>query len=96
MRYDLDALGEMEFEDLAQALSIHVLGPGVQVFGDGPDGGREAAFEGTVTFPEPDPAGPWRGYGVIQAEFRRQPLGTAQGRSVRSRPRSARTPTARS
>jgi hypothetical protein len=78
VRYDLNALGEMEFEDLAQALSIHVLGPGVQVFGDGPDGGREAAFEGTATFPEPDPAGLWRGYGVIQAKFRRQPLGTPQ------------------
>jgi hypothetical protein len=76
VRYDLNALGELEFEDLARALSIKILGPSVRVFGDGPDGGREAAFEGLASFPEPDPNGPWRGYGVIQAKFRRQPLGT--------------------
>ena len=44
--YDLNRLGEREFEHLTQALALRVLGPGVEVFGDGPDGGREAAFEG--------------------------------------------------
>jgi hypothetical protein len=70
----LTGLGELEFEDLAWALAIKGLGSGVQVFGDGPDGGREAAFDGMARFPDPD--GPWDRYGVVQAKFRRQPLGT--------------------
>src|SRR5262249_5175357 len=40
------------------------------VFGDGPDGGREAAFRGRVDYPVPDPDGPWDGYGVIQVKHR--------------------------
>jgi hypothetical protein len=75
VRYDLTGLGELEFEDLTQALALRVLGPGVQVFGDGPDGGREATFEGRLRYPDPDPDGPWDGYGVLQAKFKHQPLG---------------------
>lgn len=54
-------------------MALAVLGPGVTVFGDGPDGGREATFDGPVAFP--NPAAPWDGYGVIQAKFRQRPLG---------------------
>jgi hypothetical protein len=75
VRYDLTGLGELEFEDLVQALAIKVLGSGVQVFGDGPDGGWKATFDGVARFPEPDTGGLWQGYGVVQAKFRRQPLG---------------------
>ncbi|MGW5478534.1 NACHT domain-containing protein [Streptomyces sp. NPDC004008] len=73
MDYDLNRLGEREFEHLTQALAIKVLGPGVEAFGDGADGGREATFEGKLNFPHPDPGGPWEGYGVIQAKFRYRP-----------------------
>ncbi|KUF13304.1 NACHT domain-containing protein [Streptomyces silvensis] len=73
MDYDLNRLGEREFEHLTQALAIKVLGPGVEAFGDGADGGREATFEGRVDFPDPDPDGLWEGYGVIQAKFRYRP-----------------------
>lgn len=45
--YDLNRLGPREFEHLVQALALKHLGNGVQVFGDGPDGSREAAFDGT-------------------------------------------------
>ncbi|MFJ9094625.1 NACHT domain-containing protein [Streptomyces globisporus] len=76
MDYDLTRLGSREFEHLAQALAVRVLGPGVEVFGDGPDGGREAAFQGRMRYPEPDPEGVWEGYGVLQAKFRVRPLGT--------------------
>jgi hypothetical protein len=76
--YDLNRLGEREFEHLIQALMLQVLGPGVEVFGDGPDGGREATFEGRVTFPEPDPQGPWNGYGVVQAKFHYRPRDPAE------------------
>jgi hypothetical protein len=62
--FDLTRLGDREFEHLSQALALKVLGPGIGVFGDGPDGGREAAFEGPMRFPEPGT--PWNGYGVVQ------------------------------
>ncbi|MEU9178750.1 tetratricopeptide repeat protein [Streptomyces sp. NPDC048550] len=71
MDYDLTKLGPRDFEHLSQALALHVLGPGVEVFGDGPDGGREASFEGLQEFPSAD--APWRGYGVLQAKFRQRP-----------------------
>jgi hypothetical protein len=71
--YDLTRLGDREFEHLSQALALQVLGPGVSVFGAGPDGGREAAFEGRMHFPEPDQ--PWDGYGVVQAKFKQRPAG---------------------
>jgi hypothetical protein len=77
--YDLSRLGYREFEHLTQALAIRLLGPGVRVYGDGPDGGREATFDGPVTFPNPDPRGPWDGYGVIQAKFHYRPRDAAEG-----------------
>ncbi|MFD1044265.1 NACHT domain-containing protein [Kibdelosporangium lantanae] len=72
MRYDLTRLGAQEFEEMSQALAIAVLGGAVSVFGAGPDGGREATFEGLMRYPQPEPdTGPWNGYGVLQAKFRR-------------------------
>ncbi|MFJ5531253.1 NACHT domain-containing protein [Streptomyces sp. NPDC093261] len=76
MDYDLTRLGTREFEHLTQALAVRVLGAGVEVFGDGPDGGREAAFRGRMRYPEPASEGNWDGYGVLQAKFRARPLGT--------------------
>jgi hypothetical protein len=71
--FDLTRLGDREFEHLSQALALQVLGPGVSVFGEGPDGGREATFEGRMRFPEPGE--PWDGYGVVQAKFKRRLVG---------------------
>ena len=65
--YDLSRLSPRAFEHLVQALAVKVLGPGVVVFGDGPDGGREATFERSVPYPTPD--NPWNGYGVVQAKY---------------------------
>ncbi|MGZ8159689.1 MAG: NACHT domain-containing protein [Methylobacter sp.] len=70
MDYDFSRLSTRSFEQLVQALAAAAIGPGVVVFGDGPDGGREATFEGRVSFP--DPADPWQGYGVVQAKFRQR------------------------
>ncbi|MFF0371269.1 hypothetical protein [Micromonospora sp. NPDC005087] len=69
MMHDLSRLGERPFEDLCRALAVHVLGAGIQAFGDGPDGGREATFEGPLAYARVD--GPWNGYGVLQAKYRR-------------------------
>jgi len=52
--YDLSRLGERRFEDLCRAIAKpgkvvrHI---GIMAFGDGPDGGREASFDGSVDFP---------------------------------------------
>ncbi|MEU2598755.1 hypothetical protein ABZ669_16265 [Streptomyces hirsutus] len=78
MDYDLTRLGSREFEHLTQALAIQILGPAVQTFGDGPDGGREAEFHGELTYPLPDPEGPWNGHGILQAKFLQRPRGTTQ------------------
>ncbi len=74
MVYDWSRLGERPFENICRALAMHVLGPGQQVFGDGPDGGREAAFDGPVTYPTL-PHESWSGYGVVQAKYRRTDAG---------------------
>jgi hypothetical protein len=60
MRTDLAGLGPAGFERLCQALAVYVLGPGIEVFGAGPDGGpkrvspassstRPRPIRGTVT-----------------------------------------------
>ncbi len=68
MDYDLQRLGTREFEHLVQALAMAELGNGVTIFGAGPDGGREATFDGKVTFPS-GKGRQWDGYGVVQAKF---------------------------
>jgi hypothetical protein len=55
------------FEQFAQALSEHVLGRGILIYGAGPDGGREAATTATLTYPTPVDG--WRRYTVVQAKF---------------------------
>ncbi|SHN69630.1 NACHT domain-containing protein [Bradyrhizobium erythrophlei] len=64
------------FERLVQALSVRILGPGVVVFGAGPDGAREATFEGTVPFPSSEDR--WNGYIVVQAKCREAMKGDAR------------------
>jgi len=73
--YDLTGLSSRSFEKMIQALAVTALGTAVSVFGDGPDGGREATFEGHVRV---DAQNPWSGYGVVQAKFRQRPLGSKQ------------------
>ena len=68
--YDLSQLSSRSFEQLLQALAAKVLGPGLGIFGDGPDGGREATFHGKVPYPFVEDS--WDGYGVLQAKFRQR------------------------
>ncbi|MBI5261685.1 MAG: hypothetical protein HY852_07690 [Bradyrhizobium sp.] len=74
-----DNFSAQSFERLIQALSVNVLGPGIVVFGAGPDGGREATFEGTVPFPSLEAR--WNGYIVIQAKCKEVPKGDARDAS---------------
>lgn len=86
MRYDLSRLGSENFERLCQALAIKILGPAVRVFGAGPDGGREAAFEGVLKYPDPSPDGLWTGYGILQAKYKKVlSRGTGDVRWLRTR-----------
>ncbi|GGV04364.1 hypothetical protein GCM10010495_15120 [Kitasatospora herbaricolor] len=67
MKFDLSKLGSREFENLTQTLAIAEFGSAVTVFGPGPDGGREATFEGNTKFGDNGPI--WHGYGVLQAKY---------------------------
>jgi hypothetical protein len=66
-----DNFSPQSFERLAQAICVHVFGPGTIVFGSGADGAREAVFEGRIPFPGPA-AKQWDGYIVVQAKCREQ------------------------
>jgi len=73
--YDFSGLSPRSFERLVQALAAKVLGLGTVVFGDGPDGGREAIYQGPVAYPSA--ANPWDGYIVVQAKFLQTSKGPA-------------------
>jgi hypothetical protein len=68
--YNFSSFSPRSFEHLIQALCQKILGPGIRVHGDGPDGGREASFRGRV--PYPSAVEYWEGYGVVQAKFRQK------------------------
>lgn len=76
MDYDLSRLSWRSFEQLVQGIGAEVLGESLIIFGDGPDGGREASIDGPLPFPDPD--NPWSGETVIQAKFRQRPQGTTE------------------
>jgi hypothetical protein len=67
--YDLSRLGSEGFEKMCQALAIHMLGPGTEIHSSyGPDGGRDASFEGRAkSYPSSD--APWDGYIVMEAMY---------------------------
>ena len=66
--YHLEELGPRAFEQLASALTSAEFGPGLEVFGSGKDGGREAAVQGIITWD--GGATVWDGYTVVQAKQR--------------------------
>ncbi|MGH8546031.1 MAG: NACHT domain-containing protein, partial [Gammaproteobacteria bacterium] len=67
--YHLEELGPRAFEQLTAALASAIFGPGVEVYGSGRDGGREATFKGCIDWS--NSGGPtWDGYTVIQAKQR--------------------------
>ena len=48
MDYALARLSSRPFEQLVQAIATEVLGHRIVIFGAGPDGGREATYEGPI------------------------------------------------
>lgn len=69
--YNLTGLNPRDFEHLIQSLAMEVIASGVTPFGDGPDGGREATYNGKMAYPSS--SSPWDGYLVIQAKFNVRP-----------------------
>ncbi|MGA9040465.1 MAG: hypothetical protein WB421_08015 [Terriglobales bacterium] len=65
--YDLNRLGDKDFETLIQTLLKKVIGPGTTTFGAGPDGAREATFKGRA--PYPSITEQWGGNWIFQAKF---------------------------
>jgi hypothetical protein len=81
MDYEIRNLGTEQFEHMAQSLVLKLLGADVGIFGPGPDGGREATFEGSIEWADGIPAAGsvadakvWDGYVVAQAKFRSDEL----------------------
>ena len=68
MAYILNNLGSYNFEKLVQSLCLKILGEGVKVYGNGPDGQREATFDGKSNYPSKESS--WSGYFVVQAKFK--------------------------
>ncbi len=68
MTITFERFSSQSFERLAQALVVRNFGKGTLVFGNGPDGGREATFQGKVPFPNESEH--WNGYIVAQAKCR--------------------------
>ena len=65
--FDLERLGDHQFELMCQSLLKAVVGPGTTTFGEGPDGGREATYIGKA--PYPSQAEQWDGYWIFQVKF---------------------------
>lgn len=72
--HPLEKLSWRGFEQLTTALAIKVIGDGVNAFGTGPDGGREATYEGPINWSRTTDSstqnGSWNGYVVLQAKQR--------------------------
>jgi hypothetical protein len=66
-KYNLDALGDEEFEHVCQSLVQQIIGPGAKVYGMGKDGAREATFEGKAPYPSKEQQ--WEGKWIFQAKF---------------------------
>lgn len=76
--YELTRLGSRAFEQLVVSLCREEIGAGVQVFGDGPDGGREATFDGTINWAatalgSTSTDDRWDGYTVLQSKYMLKP-----------------------
>ena len=65
--YNLNQLGDKEFERLSQSLLKVIIGNGTITFADGPDGNREATFRGKA--PYPSESEQWDGDWIFQVKF---------------------------
>lgn len=64
---NLTELGAATFQHLVNELALRVLGPGLTLFGEGPDGGRDAYFRGSA--PYPSLVENWSGVWYVQSKY---------------------------
>jgi len=65
--YELNQLNPHSFEHLVNHLAFQVLGPGLTVFSEGADAGRDGYFQGKA--PYPSDVDSWSGVWYIQSKF---------------------------
>lgn len=65
--YPINSLGSSQFERLIQSILLEIIGKGVSIFGSGPDGAREATYEGKASFPTK--VEQWSGKWIFQVKF---------------------------
>lgn len=70
--FPLESLDPETFEQIGVSLCRSVIGDGVTIFGKGPDGGREATYDGPVLWSNTTGFGDdsWSGYVVVQSKHR--------------------------
>lgn len=69
--HQVDSLDPATFQQLAAALAARALGPKVQAFGAGPDGGRDFTFHGVLRWTaEGQIPEIWDGYTVFQVKMK--------------------------
>lgn len=73
MHIEYHDLSDKDFERLVVAICMEILGPGVASFCTGPDGSRDARFEGTASH-FPSPANPYKGKFIVQAKHTEDPV----------------------
>lgn len=67
--HNIESLDPTAFQQLTAALAARALGPKVQSFGRGPDGGRDFTFRGVLTWTSlGHPTEVWDGYTVFQVK----------------------------
>ncbi|MBN7498160.1 NACHT domain-containing protein [Mycobacteroides abscessus] len=68
--FSYEQLSPRSFEQLSVAVAESVIGAGIEVYGPGPDGGREATWSGTINWSntDTDDKDRWQGYTVIQVK----------------------------
>jgi hypothetical protein len=74
-RFPIHDLNDTEFEKLVVLVCREVLGIGITSFAPGPDGGKDAKFEGTANA-FPSEAAPATGKFIVQAKHTTSPVGS--------------------
>jgi hypothetical protein len=72
-RFQLHELSDTEFEQLVVLICRELMGIGITSFAPGPDGGKDAKFEGTATA-FPSTASPASGKFIVQAKHTSSPV----------------------
>lgn len=74
-RFPIHDLDDTEFEKLVVLICREILGIGITSFAPGPDGGKDAKFEGTANA-FPSEVAPATGKFIVQAKHTTSPIGT--------------------